>query len=194
MPLNLSPDEVEAVEKDKRKEAELPLYYNSDSKQSEPISRDFEAYLILQGVDQKQVIQEWISAVKEIELDTGDRDALLTRFMEHRAEDAALKIEELDEVLGGFDQFKQQLFSDPNADEENPNPNKYSAVAEIDLFARAVQKPIDEVVMIRDGAFHEQNMILLVQTDLEIAGNKEARQGELDTWQQIFAAYKGQSA
>jgi hypothetical protein len=181
----LSADEIEKVTKQRK--IPLPKYTSVLTGASTSISEDFEAYLILQPADKKQTILSWINTVKGLELDNTDRDDLLRQWMTIRAEEAALQIEELDEALGGFDEFKRSLTA---GDEESPT--RFAELVELDLLARALQKPIDELVMMRDEAFHEQNMILLIKNQLDNEGATTESTSELENWSGVIAAYPGQ--
>lgn len=182
---NFSQEELELINQQRRDVESLPLYYSADNKRLTQISRDFESFLILQPTEQKQLTLKWVKEANSALEKNVDRDELLLRYAGLRKDDAKLRIEELDEKLNTFDDFKESFLADS---EEN---ERWSAVPEVSLLQQSLQQPIDELLLLRDNSFHEFNFAVLVEnrTNSDLV-NKDT-QREISSWQTVVSSYKG---
>lgn len=183
---NFTDKEVIVINAQKKLSAELPQYFNSATKTNTPISRDFEAYLILETQEHKQKSLSWIKDVQSISQDSTDRDAILKTFATNRLADANATIKELDSTLKNFDAFKAGLFNIGDS-------NDFASVFEVSLLAQSLQRPLDEIKFLRDRAFQEK-VISNIQLDrLDRSGFNSDTQKELASWQTVISSYPGQS-
>lgn len=187
MAITFSQDELDLIAKQALPPDERPSYSVPETKSSDKISKDFESYLILQSADDKQNILSWINSLKKVDSALEDRDAILKRYLDIRAEDAAQIIQDVDKDTGDFNKFKASL-----APGEEGKPSRWTELLELNLLARALQRPIDEILIQRETAFHEENMLKLVQILLDVKAFGKDTSQELKQWQAIIGAYKGQ--
>ena len=189
--------EIDLINAQRKTTAKLPTYYSAEVAQTVPdaskeelakqtISRDFEAYLILQTTEQKQDALSWIQSVTNITQDNKDRDDLLDRYFTLRDDDTIARITEIDEKLKEFETFRNGLF------EVGDNGTQFADVVEVSLMARALQRPLDEMSIVRENAFHEQNIVALLKVRFEDRKNTTDTQLELESWQSVISAYSGQ--
>ena len=185
MAINFSVDEIEKIDKQK-KPSGLPSYYSSDSKSRREIGRDFEGFLILQSTDQKQVLLKWLQQVNDIEQDNTDRDKLTDQYLDLRTTDATARIAELDLQLKGFDKFRSSLFGD------GADPSRFAEIVELNTLIQAMQRPLEEITIQREIAFHERNLAKLINNRRTKAKSNKDTEKELKSWQSVVTAYPGQ--
>lgn len=186
MAVNFSIDEITKIDKQKKPTEGLPFYFSSANKSSIQVGRDFEGFLILQSIDQKQILLKWLQQVNDIEQDNTDRDDLLDQYLVLRNADAESRIVEVDLQLNGFDEFRSSLFGD------GTDPSKYAEVVELSAMVQSMQRPIDEITIQREAAFHEKNLVKLI-TDRRINSKSDKNtQKELKSWQSVITTYPGQ--
>lgn len=202
MPINFSDQENAFIAGQRKKENQIPRYYSVASKQTFAISRDMEAYLILQKSTQKQKIQSWVQNLKKIQLKYVDRDSILQTYLSNRSTDSENKVKEMDAVMGGFSDFREALFSG------GEDATRFSEITDVSIMATALQRPIDQLVVIRDISFHENVAVSLQRIKLGnqfnqflntgaldfIKGASQEVQNELDSWQNVVSSYPGRSA
>jgi hypothetical protein len=201
MPVNFSRQENEIIANQRKPDSQLPRYLLIETRQTLPISRDMEGYLILQKASQKQKIQSWIKSLKQIQLKYADRDSLLQTYLESRSSDSEKKVNELDSVMGGFTEFRDSLFG------EGDSAARFSEIADVSIMATALQRPLDQIVLSRDVAFHENVVATLQRLKLGnqfnkflntgalnfLSGADQILQNELDSWQGVVASYSGRN-
>lgn len=185
---NFTVDEIGIINEHKKLDQDLPLYYTASTKQESPISREFESYLILEAKEHKQKTLSWIKDVEKIQFNKVDRDKLLDTYLTNCNDNANTKISELDAKLNNFDDFKSGLLG------KEEDPLRYANVTELSLMSQSLQKPIDEMVFMRDKASHEINMVSLMKAKQKLTAYNSDTQKELQSWQSSVSAYDGQSS
>lgn len=185
MALNFSEEEQGLIDAQKLTDEALPSYYSASQKNFVQIGRDFESYLILQSTEQKQKMLSWLDEAGNIQEDQKDRDELLTRFLNNRNADAAKRIEELDEMLNGFNEFIANLFKD------GEDASRWTTLSELASLNEVLQKPIDEFVLMREQSFHEQNLTSLMLENTEELKTSSDTERELNSWRSVIATYPG---
>ena len=194
---NFTTQETVLISEQQKLTANLPSYYSSDVAKNVPqgskdelakqkISRDFEAYLILQTTEQKQKTLTWIKSVTGITQDNKDRDNILERYLTLRDDDTKAVIAEIDDKLKQFEEFRNGLFA------SGEDGTKFAEVIEVSLMARSLQRPLDEMYITRESTFHEQNVVALLKIRFEDRKNTTDTQLELESWQTVVSAYRGQ--
>ena len=183
---NFSVSEIGLINAQRVPEPDRPVYFDARQKIELPISSDFEAYLILQSMEQKQKIQKWVTFASGVEKDNTDRDELLTTFLSNRTIDSTARMEEIDEVLDNFEQMKAELLSD------GEDPTRFAEIVEVNVLARSLQRSVDEIAIFRENAFHEITMANIVSKRLESTKTDENTQKELESWQDVVSFYQGQ--
>lgn len=183
MTIEFTENEVNLIVANRKPLAEKPSFYNSQTKEEQKISDDFEAYLILQEKSEKQKILQWIRRTIDIQIDTADRDKLLETYVGNRKKDAQLRLSELDVESQKFAAFREDLAASGD--------RRFDSVIELNLLTSTLQKPIDQLVIQRDSAFHELNLIAILETRLSEELSDENTKKELDSWQTVLSAYDG---
>lgn len=185
MAIRFTDEERQLIAEKRKPFNERPNFFNSQTGEEQKISEDFEAYLILQDQAEKQRILQWIRRTIEIIIDNADRDSLLGEYLAIRKEDSELRLQELEEESQRFSAFREDLAV--NGD------RRFDTVAELNLLTATLQKPIDSLVIQRDSAFHEQNLITILETRLESEKSDSNTKKELDSWQVVISSYEGVS-
>ena len=155
MAITWSKEELDAIQKQSMKDMR-PSYYSITNKSYIQISEDFEGYLILQASDDKQKILTWMKDVSKINNDTKDQNELLSRFLQVRSDDTIARIDELDEKLNKYDEMQTDLITD------GKDPSRYGSIMELSLMVTSITKSVDNILIQREQAFHEQNMIATI--------------------------------
>lgn len=186
MDITWSTDELEEIKKQTMKDLR-PSYYSIQNRNLIQISEDFEGYLILQAADDKQKIITWMTDVSKINNDTKDQNDLLTKYLEIRGTDADDRITELEERLNKCSEMQANLITD------GKDPSRYGAILELSLMVNSVTKSIDNIMIQREQAFHEKNVIAAVTNKVKSEAVDEESKKELDSWKSILATYKGQT-
>jgi hypothetical protein len=183
--MNLSKEELQLINQQKKTDSQLPIYYSKANKKSFVISRDFESYLILQSTTSKQKVNSWLRNVGKIQVNSKDRDSILTRFLTTRKEDAEKRIQEIDEKLNNFDQFKSSLLPDQRT------VSNFAGLTELSSLCSVLQANMDELMLMRDHSFHEKNQSALIQNMMVATVTDADSQKELDSWSNVILAYPG---
>jgi len=186
MAITWSKEELDAIQKQSMKDMR-PSYYSITNKSYIQISEDFEGYLILQASDDKQKILTWMKDVSKINNDTKDQNELLSRFLQVRSDDTTARIDELDEKLNKYDEMQTDLITD------GKDPSRYGSIMELSLMVTSITKSVDNILIQREQAFHEQNMIATITYILDNEKITDDTKKELTSWQNIISTYKGQA-
>jgi len=184
--IQFTTDELGKIEKQKKATPDLPTYYSASTQNFVAIGRDFEGFLILQSTEQKQKLLKWLGEVDKIQIENIERDELLTRYLNLRVADTEIRITELEEQLKGFDEFKTSVFT------SGEDTSRFASIVELDLMLQSLQRPLSEITLQRDLAFHEQNMANLLLKRQERAKTDKSAQRELRSWQSVVTTYPGQ--
>lgn len=186
MDITWNADELEEIKKQTMKDLR-PSYYSIQNRNLIQISEDFEGYLILQGADDKQKIITWMADVGKINNDTKDQNDLLAKYLEIRGTDADDRITELEERLNKCSEMQANLITD------GKDPSRYGSIFELSLMIQSVTKSIDNIMIQREQAFHEKNVIAAVTNKVKSETVDDESKRELDSWKSILATYKGQT-
>lgn len=192
---NFSDEELELIQNAKLPTKALPKYFSAAeaailanrNDAYHPISRDFEAYLILQTDTQKQSELAWIKRATTILTNNEDRDALLTKYYANRSADSSLRVQEIDTVLSSFDSYRVGLLA------QGTDTTRFASVIEVSLMANSLQRPIDEIQIYREQAFHEQTLIGILKQRLDVRKDTADTKEELKSWQSVITTYPGRA-
>jgi hypothetical protein len=188
---NFSQAELDLIADQTKPESQLPSYYDADTDQNVVISRDFEAYLILETQQQQQATLQWISQELDFQANNLDRDAILTRYLVNRGTDDTARLAEINTRLMNFDSFKAGLLQ---GNIPGQPPLDWSTTPELNLLSQSLQMPLDEINLLYDLTFHEQNVVAVLQNRMENTSYTDSDQEELQSWQTVISAYQGQSS
>lgn len=174
--------ELDYIRKNRKRTDEKLSYYNSSTDQSEVISDDFEAYLILQKVSTKQKILQRLRKNIKDNSNYTDRDAILKEMLANITKDSDLKLSELDVETQNFSEFKQSIL-----DEDR----RFDDLKELNRLLTVINTSIEELTFKRDQAFQDGNICLILDDRLQRSKSDENTKKEYDIWQKIISAYQG---
>jgi hypothetical protein len=180
--------EQELINQQSLKPSGRPYYYSSAKKNPVQITEDFEGFLILQSTDQKQKTLNWLRTALSLEEDHKDRDVLLSRYMDTRKEDADARLAELDKRTQDFIDFKTHFLTDGG------DSSRLASIEEVNLLAKSLQRPLDKMVVQQEAAFHEGVLAKLLKIKLTNEQSTDETKKEMDSWQVVLSAYRGQTA
>lgn len=175
-------DKVESLVSDRRKkEQELPDYFNSALGTDLKISRDFEAFLILQNDAARNEIIKWLSKARTLEETNADRDKLVVEAISLDLADATQRQTEIATKIQEFTAFKSVITS------PQKNAVDFSGVPEVQLLLRDLQGAMPEIALRRDRLTHQVTMDTLLQKN--VTGQSDNDKKQLDSWSEVISVY-----
>lgn len=138
------------------KTIDLPRFFNAGTQQigdvpNQTISREFEAFLILQSLQSPEKLSSatvWFNEAADLQLKRQDRDNLLTEAYLEEKTDAMAKAKELTDRTQRFAAFRdtfQQVDPGPKVAPEKFPPSRFSGVPEISLIMRDSQAAMGQI-------------------------------------------------
>jgi len=135
---------------------DLPKFFNAGTQRlgeepAEPISREFEAYLILQSLQSPNKLSnamQWFTEAADLQIKRGDRDDMLEEAFGLEKTDALARLQEVRNRLERYTQFRAQFeFVDvgPEEDGLDISRDRFVAVPEMGLIFRDSQAALGEV-------------------------------------------------
>jgi len=109
MALTLTDEQRRQVDPKRLPDAKLPKIFDRTSQQDVPISRDFEAMLILLPRQTKQAAVNWAQAVSDFEPDVTDQRAVLAQYLDVEFDGLAERTEQAASDIDQYETFKQGL-------------------------------------------------------------------------------------
>jgi hypothetical protein len=179
MALVLTPDQQAIVQQEQLSEAALPDYYSASQQDYLPISRDFEAFLILSDNTLKTSALQWIQTSVQINKGHQLRDALTQLALTQELSNAQAQITEYTKQLQGFDAFRQNF----------QTSQQFASIPEIQLFLNDLQAVIEELSVGNDRAFFDQTVTQVLQRYEDGVGISDAQVQELQSWTSVISTY-----
>jgi hypothetical protein len=181
-------DELITISSQRRPAGLKPLYYDSVQKSLTTISDDFEGFLILQASESKQKALAWITDATKLDTKRADQNVILEEYIAIRNTDAAVRVSEISKVMTTFDNFKSDFLTDGS------DTSRFADISEVNIFLQSVQQPLGDIATRRERAIHEQNMAKVQGSKLALSKVTSDTIRELESWQTIMSAYKGQAS
>lgn len=157
----------------------LPTYYSAAQQTDTPISRDFEAFLILSPSDSLNSALNWITQANQLGKPNKLRDALTAITLTNEIANSKLLMDSYNAVLKDFDDFKSSFVFD----------DTFNAVPEVQLFLNDLQSQIDELVAGQDRAFFDNTIAQVVQRAQSNTNVSQAQLQELNSWRSVLTFY-----
>jgi len=186
MAVNFTTDELEKIKEQAVPDEERPVYFSSANLRLNQIGIDFQGYLILQSVEQKQKTLAWITEAQEIETSNKDRDDLLATYLDNRQVDADARILELETALNNFSAFQSGLITDGD------DSSRFADIPEVGRLIQSLGRMLSKILVQQEQSFHEKNLVNFLRTRLDGEKTTDLTQRELSTWQNVIAFYAGQ--
>lgn len=135
---------------------DLPKFFNAGTQRlgqepAEPISKEFEAYLILQSLqspDKLSNAMKWFTEAADLQIKRKDRDDMLEEAFGLEKTDALAQLQEVRNKLERYTQFRSQFeIVDVGPEEESIDisRDRFVAVPEMGLIFRDSQAALGEV-------------------------------------------------
>ena len=163
---SLTDQERASVEKYSSKSpSDLPKFFNAGiqslgEEPSQSISREFEAFLILQALrspDKLSAALQWFTEAAELQIKRSDRDELLAEAFDYERRDALKLLRELQLNTAKFSQFRSS-FEVVEVGEDSPSseysPTRFLSVPELNLIMRDSQIAMGEIASKQSRAEH----------------------------------------
>jgi hypothetical protein len=155
---------------------DLPKFFNAGTQvvgeePQESISREFEAFLILQATKNPDVLSAatiWFNEAATLQLQRDDRDALLDEAYAFEKKDALAKVQEIRTRTGLFNVFRatfQQIEVPNNVDPSLFPADRFSGVPEIGLIMRDSQAVMGEIAS--DQSREEHRLVMTEVLDVD---------------------------
>jgi len=174
--LTLTDQENQKVSQQRKKDAQLPTYFNAKLGKAITISRDYEAFLILQSQDTKQTMIQWLSDVRKVQESQTDRDALVVSAIDLELTDSEQKVTEIADQLTKFENFRSKV-----------QASKYSGVIEVGSLLTDLQRGIEELAVRRDRTTHLVTVATVLQETIKgLTANEEK---QFESWNESLSAY-----
>jgi len=183
-----STEEIAKIKGQARPPVARPYFYSAKQRFVSQITQDFEGFLILQAAEIKQKTLAWIKTANTLEEKNKARDELLAVYLDIRNTDAEERIAELDERTNEFNSFRENFITNGS------DPSRFAAIEEVNLIVGSLQKPIDKIILQREQAFHETNLVALLTSRLDGEKTTADTIKELNSWQTVVSSYKGQQS
>jgi hypothetical protein len=148
-----------------RSPTDIPRYFNAGTQAfgqepDQPISREFEAYLILQALkdpDKLSDAMRWFTEAADLQIKRDDRDELLDISFEKERTDSLAVLQEVSERTARFAQFRagfEIVEVEESADSSEIPPGRFQDVPEISLIMRDSQLAMGEIASKQSRAEH----------------------------------------
>lgn len=179
MALILTPNEQQTVSESAKSEQDLPTYFNAGLRKDVPISRDFEAFLILSSTELKTSAIKWINQVVAFTQSVSTRDKLRALVLTQQAKNAQTKLDAYAATIGDFTNFRKNFQTD----------SRFSAIPEVVLFITDLQLVMDEQILGQQKAFFDQTLAAIFQSDQSVVGLTQDTIEELQSWIPVLSTY-----
>lgn len=179
MSYELTPQEKNTVEGNRKPDSDLPTYFNASLNKTIPISRDFETFLILASDKIKHQTISWLNNSVKLSKRNTDRDDLLDKLINNDASDASAKLDSINSELNGFNEFRESFSGD----------GKFNSVTEVGQVVTDLQRSVGELTMMQDRATHLVVLLNIAKSNLENNKNDEKIQEQLRSWSDPFSSY-----
>lgn len=174
----LTPEERQRVTENRKDTGSLPRYLDPDTGEELPISREFEAWLILTPVGVRANISQWLMQLARNTPHDVAFDDLAMEFMEEEEEIALAENNEYDSSLSGYDQFRTSL-----------NVDGFQDVTELSILLAQTTSGLGRIGAARSSAVFAYSMALVNKAEMESRRVDENTRRSLRAWTQILLAY-----
>ncbi len=148
-----------------RSPTNIPRYFNAGTQAfgqepEQPISREFEAFLILQALKDPDKLSEamrWFTEAADLQIKRDDRDALLNDAFEKERTDSLKVLQESSERTLRFARFRESfeiVEVEVSTDSLEIPPARFADVPEISLIMRDSQLAMGEIASKQSRAEH----------------------------------------
>lgn len=178
--ISLTPEEAALVAKSRKVlEGALPQYYDKAKKKLEPISRDFEAFLILSSEKTLSSSTTWLSDIRNRLTISSNEDELRDTYLDLEIDDAITELAACSKELLLFQNFREAI-----------SAGKFASVAEVRDVINDSQLGIDNIVYMKDNAKHKLTLASLMKQETYGVGAVASAIKQAESWSGILLNYK----
>ena len=176
--LKLTNDELKKVNLLKKPKNDLPKVYNKENQFSAPISRDFEAFLILEEFSFKDKMTDKIKAVLSVDKDTNEKD-LFEEALKNEMEENDELVAECTSNVSSVNELRTQIQS-----------SKFSDIVEIsNLFSDVLANSNKVELTNRIANFRANYLIALKNSKFKPSSSDENQEKQTESWLNPLTSY-----
>lgn len=149
----------------------LPKYYDALIRQSVPISRDFESFLILQDSVTKTQAITWLTTARQLTQKNYNRDQLLKECLDSEKSDLSSIDTELSLIMTTYTAFRSSF-----------SESKLKDVKEVGMLLTDLQLSLGELGMIQDKLDHLKVLNSVLKEAIDNGEIDDERKKEIDSW------------
>lgn len=177
--ITLSDSDLAKVNSNKKDDEDLPRIYDMSSQTYSPISRDMEAFLILEDISFKDTMTDVVkSALSSTQSDL--EDSLFEETLKNKKDINSNRIADCNSKLGDYTQVKSDLSS-----EESDFVN----VADISSLFNSINSTQNKLVMIKRLAIYKKVYMSMFESKLKNDSTASEYEKVLKSWLNILTAY-----
>lgn len=176
----LTLEEAETVTSSAREEGNRPEFFNAQSRVSEEISQEFEAYLILTPISVRSSVSSFFQTIldndpNQIEV----RNQLIDEYLEEEQRNELESQRMYQQLTEYYDQVRSDLSSSLDG---------FESVAEATLLQEALTKSMGDIVSARDRHTFNYAALAVLASRVETGGAADFEQ-ELQAWVRVLVEY-----
>lgn len=175
--ISLTEDELSKVNSAKKSEDDLPKTYNKVSGTSSPISRDFEAFLILEDLSFKDKVSDKIKSVTANTSTDRDKD-LFDECLENELDEVKEQVAQCASQVGSLNDLKISL-----------QETKYTGISEISSCLSDVLSTSNRVEMINRLMKFKFNYLNILKERFSPESMDEQQIKQTQSWLNPLTAY-----
>jgi hypothetical protein len=175
--ISLTEDELSKVNSAKKSDSDLPKVYNKVSGTSSQISRDFEAFLILEDLSFKDKVSDKIKSVTANTSTNREKD-LFNECVENEMEEIKEQLSQCASKVGSLNDLKISL-----------QKTKYSGIAEISSCLSDILSTSNTLEMINRLTKFKYNYLNLLKTKFTPEAYDEQQIKQTQSWLNPLTAY-----
>lgn len=176
--LSLTESEAKKVDSKKKEENDLPKVYNKTTQSSYPISRDFEAFLILEDFSFKDKIADKIQAVLAVDTDTKEKE-LFDEALENETEENDEIVAECTSKVSSINELRIQIQS-----------SKFSDIVEISNVFSDVLANSNKIELTNRLANFRHNYLTILKNSKFVPSSLDDKQAkQTESWLNPLTSY-----
>lgn len=175
--LDLTKEEANLVDSKKKDENDLPKVYNKVSQTSTPISRDFEAFLILENFSFKDKVTDKIKAILADDSNSNEKD-LFDEALENEQKENDEVVAECTSKVSSLNELRVQIQS-----------SKFSDIVEVSNVFSDISSSNKTELVNRLANFRANYLNLLKTSKFKPSNSDEKQNKQTESWLNPLTAY-----
>lgn len=176
----LTLEEAETVTSSAREEGNRPEFFNAQSRVSEEISQEFEAYLILTPISVRSSVSSFFQTILDNDPNQIEtRNQLIDEYLEEEQRNELESQRMYQQLTEYYDQIRANL---------SASLDGFENVAEATLLQEALTKSMGDIVSARDRHTFNYAVLAVLASRVETGGASDFEQ-ELQAWVRVLVEY-----